>query len=78
MTARSDLSRAQRLSAELDDVNQALAIVAAGGFSQRLELTIPDKGGVTVTLGISAQNLTTMLTNRKTAIETALTGLGVT
>ncbi len=78
MTQRSDLSHAQALSAELDRVTTAIAIVAAGDFSQTLEISSASAAGVRVTTSVSANNLTTMLTNRQTAINTALAALGVT
>ncbi len=78
MTARSDLSRAQALSAELDRVTQALAIVVADGLTQTLELAAPGFAAVRVATSVSANSLTTMLTNRQTAIQSALTALGVT
>ena len=78
MTTRTNLAQAHSLSAELDQVNQAIAIVAGGSFSQFLELTATAAAGVRVTLNVSAANLTTMLTNRQTALTSALTALGVT
>lgn len=78
MTARTDLSRAATLSAELDNVTQGLAIIAAGGFTQALQLTGNGFGGANVTINMAAAALTALLTNRQTAIQTALTNLGVT
>ncbi len=78
MTARSDLNRAQALAAELDRVTQALIIVAADGLTQTLELGAPGFAGVRVTTSVSVNNLTTMLSNRQSAILSALTALGVT
>jgi hypothetical protein len=78
MTARSDLIKAQALSDELDRVTQALAIIATGNFTQRLQVAANGFAGVNVTLSVGASSLTTMLTARQTAIQSALTALGVT
>ncbi len=78
MTLRTDINRAQRLSDELDAVNQALALVAAGNFRQTLELSTDDRSGARVTMNISSANLNTMLNSRKTVIESLLASLGVT
>ena len=78
MTARSDLVRAQSLSDEYDKITQALAIIAAGNFTQKLEVAGQGFAAVKVTLGVGANSLTTMLTNRQAAITSALIALGVT
>ncbi len=78
MTARSDLNHAQALAAELDRITAALVVVAQDGFTQTLELSAPGFAGVRVATSVSTNNLTTMLTNRQTAILSALTALGVT
>ncbi len=78
MTTRAQLNQAQALSAELDRVTAALAIVADGTFTQVLEIASPSAAGVRVTTSVSANNLTTMLTARQAAIQSALGALGVT
>lgn len=78
MTARADLTNAVRLSAALDQVTAALALVSNPQLVQTLVLSTPDHAGVSITLNISTSTLTTMLTNRQTTIQAALTALGVT
>jgi hypothetical protein len=78
MTLRTDLANAHALSAALDNVTSALAIVSNPGLTQTLELSAPGSAGVRITVNIAAATLTTMLTARQTAIQTALTALGVT
>ncbi len=79
MTTRANLSQAIRLSNELDNVTRALAIVATPGFNQTLQVSTSDfSSGAQVTTSVSGANLTTMLTARQTAINTALAALGVT
>jgi CHASE3 domain sensor protein len=78
MTTRANINQAARLSDELDRVTQALAVVTAGNFTQNLILTPSNGAGVSVTISVAAGTLTTMLTARQTAIQSALTALGIT
>jgi alanine-alpha-ketoisovalerate/valine-pyruvate aminotransferase len=78
MTLRTDLSNAASLSEALDNVTAALLITSNPNLVQTLELSAPGSAGVRVKVNIAAATLTTMLTARQTAIQTALTALGVT
>jgi hypothetical protein len=78
MTLRTDLANAISLSEALDHVTAALTITSTPGLTQTLELSAPGRSGVRITVNIAAATLTTMLTARQTAIQTALTALGVT
>lgn len=78
MTLRTDLSKADALSHELDAVTAALALVATGTFSQSLQIgPTTGPGGFTFQTNIASATLTTMLTARQTALQSALTALGV-
>ena len=78
MTLRTEIANAHALSTALDNVTTALAIVSNTGLTQTLEPSAPGAAGVRITVNIAAGTLTTMLTARQTAIQTALSALGVT
>jgi hypothetical protein len=77
MITQSNLGQAQALSQALDNVIQALAIVANPNLMQTLVLSAPGSAGVSVSVSIAPATLTALLTARQTALQNALAGLGV-
>jgi hypothetical protein len=78
VTARSSISQASALSTELDQVTRALSYLS-GTFTQAIVITGTDAlPGAVIITNLAASTLNTMLTARKTAIQNALTALGVT
>lgn len=77
MTARSDLNRAQQLSAQLDNVNAALAMLNDADLVQTLVFSTPEKAAVAVKISVSLSTLQTMLTTKQTNLTSQLTALGV-
>lgn len=77
MTAKSDLTKAVALNAELDQVTAALVVIAKGGATVTIEISAPDAAAMRFTANIPVNTLTAQLTARQTALTNALTALGV-
>lgn len=77
MVARSDLSAASRASQQLDDVQRALDALAAGASVTGIIVRNGDVQ-IFVDVPVPTNAIQTLLTNRKAAIQTQLTSLGVT
>ena len=79
MTVRANLGQAVQLSAELDQVTAAIALVNTGTFNVVIEIGAADHAAMRFNAGaISTQTLLNQLTARQTALQNALNGLGVT
>ena len=78
MTTRTDLETAAALSRVEDNINAALVVLGLPGVTMDVEIAAPRASGVRIRLPLNVANLTTLLNNRLTAVQTALTNLGVT
>lgn len=77
MTARTDLTRAAALSARLDQVNAALALVNAGTAPSAIVFRSDAVGVLVVDVPLPLNAVTNLLTNLQTALQNQLTALGV-
>lgn len=78
MTARSSLAHAAVVSDQMDDIIQALIVLALPGVVITMGVVAPGAAGVTVPLPLNPANLTTLLNARLVNLQTQLTALGVT
>jgi hypothetical protein len=76
--ARASLSQAMALSNMLDGVNAALAGLAASFTVAGIFLRDSDGNQISVELPLPTNAVQNLLTNRQTALQNALTALGVT
>ena len=81
MTTRANLQQAVTLGQQLDEVTAAIAAVSGGGAIVAIVVsdpTVTPAVARTVSgLNFTPVNLVTLLTARQTAIQNALTALGV-
>jgi hypothetical protein len=79
MTTRGNLPNALQLSAELDQVTVAIALVNTGNYRVAIEISADDHAAMRFNANnIPQQTLLNQLTARQTALQNALTALGVT
>jgi hypothetical protein len=78
MTTKANLTQAVGLAAELDQVTAAIALVNAGGYRVVIEIGADDHAAMRFNASaIPAATLLAQLTARQTALQNALTALGV-
>lgn len=79
MITRASLGNAMQLHGELDQVAAAIALVNAGGYRIVIEIGSDDHAALRFNAGnLPQQLLLNQLTARQTALQNALTALGVT